>query len=131
LFPLRVRGKAVAVTTASNWIFNFALSYFVPPAFVNIKWKVYILFGVFCTVMTLHVFFLFPETSGKTLEEVEELFLSGEKAWRTRVNYHKVVKAEHGEVDPEKRLSFAVDHHDSDDAALPQNTQHVQKNVAA
>ena len=26
LFPLRVRGKAVAVTTASNWIFNFALS---------------------------------------------------------------------------------------------------------
>lgn len=25
LFPLRVRGKAVAITTASNWIFNFAL----------------------------------------------------------------------------------------------------------
>ena len=26
LFSLRVRGKAVAITTASNWIFNFALS---------------------------------------------------------------------------------------------------------
>lgn len=25
LFPLRVRGKAVALTTSSNWIFNFAL----------------------------------------------------------------------------------------------------------
>ena len=35
LFPLRLRGKAVAVTTASNWIFNFALSYFVPPSFVR------------------------------------------------------------------------------------------------
>jgi Sugar (and other) transporter len=61
LYPLRVRGKAVALTTSANWIFNFALSYFVPPAFVNIKWKVYILFGVFLTTMTLHVFFCFPE----------------------------------------------------------------------
>ncbi|KAJ5600176.1 High-affinity glucose transporter [Penicillium hetheringtonii] len=45
LYPLRLRGKAVAVSTASNWIFNFALSYFVPPAFENIKWKVYLVFG--------------------------------------------------------------------------------------
>lgn len=84
LYPLRVRGKAVALTTSSNWIFvrfsnahcqkniqktnffdclqNFALSYFTPPAFVNIKWKTYIIFGVFCTAMTIHVFFCFPET---------------------------------------------------------------------
>lgn len=41
LFPLRVRGKAVALCTSSNWIFNFALSYFVPPAFENIQWKTY------------------------------------------------------------------------------------------
>ena len=61
LFPLRLRGKAVSVTTASNWIFNFSLSYFVPPAFENIKWKTYILFGVFCAAMTIHVFFCFPE----------------------------------------------------------------------
>lgn len=60
LFPLRVRGKAVALCTASNWIFNFALSYFVPPAFVNIQWKTYLIFGVFCTAMAIHVFFLFP-----------------------------------------------------------------------
>ncbi|MCJ1298972.1 hypothetical protein MMC08_001763 [Hypocenomyce scalaris] len=37
LFPLRVRGKAVALATSSNWAFNFALGYFVPPAFVNIQ----------------------------------------------------------------------------------------------
>lgn len=33
LFPLRVRGKAVAIATSSNWIFNFALSYFVPVSY--------------------------------------------------------------------------------------------------
>lgn len=37
LFPLRVRGRGVSLCTSANWIFNFALAYFVPPAFVNIK----------------------------------------------------------------------------------------------
>jgi hypothetical protein len=96
------------LTTASNWIFNFALSYFVPPAFVNIQWKVYIIFGVFCTAMTIHVFFLFPETAGKTLEEVEELFLSDVKPWNTHVDYNKIRREEHGEIDAERKLSHAM-----------------------
>ncbi|KAH4612425.1 hypothetical protein HBI26_150120 [Parastagonospora nodorum] len=102
IFPLRLRGKAVALTTSSNWIFNFALSYFVPPAFVNIQWRVYIIFGVFCTAMAIHTFFMFPETAGKTLEDVEEMFMEGVPAWKTRVDYSNSRRAEQGEVDPEK-----------------------------
>ncbi|KAL3462149.1 general substrate transporter [Aspergillus heterothallicus] len=98
LFPLRLRGKAVAVTTSSNWIFNFALSYFVPPAFENIKWKVYILFGVFCATMTIHVFFCFPETAGKTLEDVDTMFQSDVKPWKTKVHYRDIRRAEQGDV---------------------------------
>jgi len=92
LYPLRVRGKAVALATSANWAFNFALAYFVPPAFANISWKVYIIFGVFCAAMFLHVFFMFPETAGKPLEEIEEMFTNngpgsakyiGTLAWKT------------------------------------------------
>jgi sugar porter (SP) family MFS transporter len=83
LFPLRLRGRAVALCTSANWIFNFALGYFTPPAFENIKWEVYILFGVFCAAMTIHVFFLFPETAGKSLEDIEDMFLAGTPAWET------------------------------------------------
>lgn len=86
LFPLRVRGKAVALCTSANWIFNFALGYFVPPAFENIQWKVYIVFGVFCATMTIHVFLYFPETSGKSLEQIENMFEKGIPAWRTMVD---------------------------------------------
>ncbi|KAK5807607.1 hypothetical protein VI817_001865 [Penicillium citrinum] len=82
LFPLRLRGKAVALATASNLMFNFALSYFTPPAFVNIKWKSYLIFGAFSFAMALHVFFRFPETAGKTLEEVEGLLKEGRAPWR-------------------------------------------------
>lgn len=38
--------------------------------------------------MTIHVFFLFPETSGKSLEEIEEMFLEGAPAWKTHVSKH-------------------------------------------
>ncbi|PWN35852.1 uncharacterized protein FA14DRAFT_179218 [Meira miltonrushii] len=75
---------ANAISTCANWIFNFALGYFVPPAFENIQWKVYLIFGVFNVAMFIHVFFCFVETKGKTLEEVEEVFNSGLHAWQTR-----------------------------------------------
>ncbi|KAI9744798.1 MAG: hypothetical protein M1818_001723 [Claussenomyces sp. TS43310] len=112
LYPLRVRGKAVALATSANWAFNFALAYFVPPAFANIKWEVYLLFGVFLSAMFIHVFFLFPETASKPLEEIEEIFdysrpgsikFLGTPAWRTRVT-RDVVRQERGEMDAEEKF---------------------------
>jgi hypothetical protein len=35
----KVRAKGVGLSAATNWIFNFALAYFVAPAFHNIQWK--------------------------------------------------------------------------------------------
>ncbi|MCJ1227037.1 hypothetical protein MMC12_003692 [Toensbergia leucococca] len=117
LYPLRVRGKAVALATSANWAFNFALGYFVPPAFVNIEWRTYILFGVFCALMFIHVFFMFPETAGKTLEEVENMFTDpngpryiGTLAWKTKITTKRALMLEHGGSDPEK---MAVQHEES------------------
>ena len=111
LYPLRVRGKAVALATSANWAFNFALSYFVPPAFVSITWRVYILFGVFLVAMFIHVFFMFPETATKTLEEVESIFLDphgikgvGTPAWKTRVDHKRILDVErHGSAAEETK----------------------------
>ncbi|CUS14392.1 unnamed protein product [Tuber aestivum] len=108
LFPLRVRGKAVALCTSANWIFNFALGYFVPPAFESIKWKVYIIFGVFCAAMTVHVFFCFPETAGKSLEEIEALFQEGLPAWKTRVS-NEPSPARVPRVDSSEKTDYAHD----------------------
>jgi len=111
LYPNRVRGKAVALATSGNWAFNFALGYFVPPAFVSIKWKTYVIFGVFCVAMFFHVFFMFPETSGKPLEEVTEMFEDkngipyiGTPAWKTANYYSTATRMEQGDG-IEKKLS--------------------------
>ncbi|GAA5860901.1 hypothetical protein JCM8547_003883 [Rhodosporidiobolus lusitaniae] len=84
IFPNRVRAKAVSFSTATNWVFNFALAYATPPAFRNIQWKTYMVFMTFNIVAAIHIFFMFPETKGRSLEEMEDVFNSGHafSAWR-------------------------------------------------
>ncbi|KEY73775.1 hypothetical protein S7711_03083 [Stachybotrys chartarum IBT 7711] len=82
VFPLRYRAKGVGLAAAGNWSFNLALAYFVPPAFTNITWQTYMIFGTFCFVMIFHIFFFYPETAGYTLEEIEQRFDEGMSAWR-------------------------------------------------
>ncbi|KAK3388745.1 general substrate transporter [Sordaria brevicollis] len=116
LYPLRLRGKAVALCTSANWAFNFALAYFVPPAFANITWKTYVIFATFCAAMFIHVFFMFPETANKPLEEVEEIFddskpgaikYIGTPAWKTKNTRHLVLKQEHNDtLSSEDKVGF-------------------------
>jgi sugar porter (SP) family MFS transporter len=84
IYPLRIRSKAVSLSTASNWAFNFALAYAVPPLLQGIQYKTYFIFGAFCIAMTIHVFLMFPETKGRTLEEMDDVFSSDLPAWKTR-----------------------------------------------
>lgn len=83
IFPMRQRAVANGVCTAADWIFNFAIGMFTPSAFANITWRTYIVFAVFCFVMTIHVFFLFPETKDKTLEEITQIWDEKIPAWRS------------------------------------------------
>jgi len=121
LFPLRLRGKGVALSTSGNWAFNTALGLFTQPAFTNIRWKTYIIFGVFNTVAFIHVLFLFPETAGKTLEETEAMFEDpngikylGTPAWKTRVVTKLINRAEQGDI--EAKLGRGIE---DEDVAAP------------
>ncbi|PHH78398.1 hypothetical protein CDD83_3980 [Cordyceps sp. RAO-2017] len=126
LFPLRLRGKGVALSTSGNWAFNTALGLFVPTALANIKWRTYIVFGVFNLAAFIHVLFVFPETAGKTLEETEAMFEDpngirylGTPAWKTRVLTKLVDRAEHGDIEAKRqneyRLSEAHEHDEAVD----------------
>ncbi|KAG6827007.1 hypothetical protein H0H92_013591 [Tricholoma furcatifolium] len=77
IYSLKVRGKAVSLATATNWTFNTALAFAVPPGLASIAWKTYFIFAAFNFAAFVHIFFMFPETVGRTLEEVEEIFQQG------------------------------------------------------
>lgn len=66
--------------------------------------------------MFVHVFFLFPETAGKTLEETEAMFLDptgpryvGTPAWKTRVQTSTIARVERGDIPNEKLANMHVE----------------------
>lgn len=83
IFPLEQRATGNSLTAAANWAFNFAISMFTLPGFENITWKTYAIYASCCAAMTVHVFFMFPETKGKTLEEIDMMWKSGVPAWKS------------------------------------------------
>jgi len=82
IFPNTIRGAAVAIAVAAQWIFNFAVSSTFVPMF-NIQtpsdpnfghWFTYGLYGLMCIVAAVFVWRLVPETKGKTLEEMSRMW---------------------------------------------------------
>lgn len=83
IFPPSQRSLGNGWGSASNWLFNFAISLATPPGFINITWKMYLIFAVFGFVSMIHIFICFPETHGKSLEEMALIFDSHEWAFKT------------------------------------------------
>lgn len=65
--------------------------------------------------MFFHVFFLFPETAGKTLEETEAMFEDpngipylGTPAWKTKVEFNRARQMERGDLEDKAHMGLAV-----------------------
>ncbi|KAE8408988.1 general substrate transporter [Aspergillus pseudonomiae] len=73
---LRIRIQANALSTSSNWMSNFLIVMITPPAFANLGYQTYIIFAVFNAALIPCVYLFFPETKGRTLEELDVVFAS-------------------------------------------------------
>ena len=82
IFPNTIRGAAVAIAVAFQWIFNFIVSSsFVPLFNMHLTpgddfghWFTYSLYAIICVLAALFVWKLVPETKGKTLEDMTKLW---------------------------------------------------------
>ncbi|KAF2747702.1 general substrate transporter [Sporormia fimetaria CBS 119925] len=88
LFPLKVRAKCLSITTASNWLFNWAIAYSTPymvnEDYANLQSKVFFVWGTCCFVCIAFVWFMIYETKGLSLEQVDELYGVVGKAWQSK-----------------------------------------------
>ncbi|ORY87126.1 MFS monosaccharide transporter [Protomyces lactucae-debilis] len=80
IFPLTIRAKGMALSAASNWLWNFGIGYATPymvdsgPGNADLGVKVFFIWGSTCAAAGLFAFFFVPETKGLTLEEIDELY---------------------------------------------------------
>ncbi|KAF5373744.1 hypothetical protein D9758_000707 [Tetrapyrgos nigripes] len=85
-----LREKTMAFSSMVNvvcaWLVSFTLPYLLNPPFANLQAKVGYIYGSIAAVAMIYAIFFVPETKGRSLEELDELFERKPSlpAWRFR-----------------------------------------------
>ncbi|PNY29977.1 glucose transporter rco-3 [Tolypocladium capitatum] len=90
IYPLKVRAKAMSLSTASNWVLNFAIAYSTPfmvgtgPGNAGFGPKIFFIWGAFCIVAVFFVWCMVYETSKISLEQIDEMYERVNHAWNSK-----------------------------------------------
>ncbi|KAJ5087458.1 general substrate transporter, partial [Penicillium angulare] len=71
---LTMRTKGAALGAATNWILNFMVVEITPIGIQNLGWRFYIVWAVLNAAMVPTVYVFYPETAGRTLEDMDDYF---------------------------------------------------------
>ncbi|KAK6212684.1 hypothetical protein LQW54_004951 [Pestalotiopsis sp. IQ-011] len=77
ILPLHARTRGAAVATSSNWLWNFTIVMISPIIINRLQWKAYLVFMATNAVFAPLIYFLYPETSGLQLEDIDKIFADG------------------------------------------------------
>lgn len=90
IYPLKVRAKAMSVSTASNWLLNFGIAYGTPymveqgQGYGGLGARVFFVWGAFCIVAIFFVYCMVYETSKISLEQIDEMYERVSYAWNSK-----------------------------------------------
>jgi MFS transporter, SP family, arabinose:H+ symporter len=75
IFPNRIRGKALAFASFTQWIFNFLIVLLFPHFLASFGGtKTFLFLAVMSFLQWLFTYLYVPETKGKSLEEIEQIW---------------------------------------------------------
>jgi len=83
IYPSRYRSQSIAFCAASNWLFNFLIAFFTPFISKKINFAYGYVFAGCNLFAVFFVYFCLPETSGRSLEEIDTMFLLRVKPWKS------------------------------------------------
>lgn len=87
--PIKTRAKANAVSTCVNWLFNFLIVMVTPIMVTEIGWGTYLFFAVVNACFLPVIYFFYPETARRSLEEIDIIFAKGHAE---QISYVKAAK---------------------------------------
>lgn len=74
IFPNRIRGQAVAIAVAAQWAANYLVSSTYPMMMEYSGGMTYGIYGLMSVLSAIFVWKFVPETKGKSLEQMEDLW---------------------------------------------------------
>ncbi|KAI0486669.1 general substrate transporter [Xylaria cf. heliscus] len=87
--PIMTRAKANAVSTCTNWLFNFFIVLITPVLVTNIGWGTFLFFAILNATFLPVIYFFYPETARRSLEEIDIIFAKGNVE---KISYVKAAK---------------------------------------
>ncbi|KAG9605813.1 putative sugar transporter, partial [Aureobasidium melanogenum] len=93
-FEMRAKGMAFSslAVNAGGLLNQFAW----PVSLKNIGWKTYIIFIVWCVAQTVIIWYWFPETRNRTLEELDDIFEAPKPVKKSLEKKQVLVSEQHG-----------------------------------
>ncbi|KAI1628310.1 general substrate transporter [Exophiala viscosa] len=77
IFPNPLRARGIGISIAGLFMMVIIFTSAAPTAFDKIGWKYYLVFCLLTAMNAVIVWFTFPETKGKALEDIAEIFGDG------------------------------------------------------
>jgi hypothetical protein len=74
IFPASIRARANALSTFTNWSLNLVFAQCAPIALESLGFGFFYFFFAWNLIAAVCYFVFFPETKGKTLEQMDQLF---------------------------------------------------------
>jgi hypothetical protein len=81
--PVRLRAAICGISTATSWLFNFLVAEVTPTAFTNLGHWYFLVFAAINILCIPIVYFFYPETACRSLEEIDEIFVSSKSVFDT------------------------------------------------
>ena len=74
IFPAEIRARGNSLSTFTNWSLNLVFAQCAPIALEQLGFPFFYFFFVWNLIAAVCYFFFFPETKGRTLEQMDQLF---------------------------------------------------------
>lgn len=72
--PLHLRTTINSISISISWVFSILITNVTPIAFKSMGQRYFLVFAALNAAMMPAIYYLFPETSGRSLEEMDEIF---------------------------------------------------------
>ncbi|KAJ5728683.1 uncharacterized protein N7483_003191 [Penicillium malachiteum] len=125
MYPFRYRATCMGVATAANWTWNFLISFFTPFISSAIDYRYGYVFAACCFAAVLVVFFFVNETQGRTLEEVDTMYVLQVKPWKSAswVAPEGIIADIHAPHEPKPAESGVGEHQHHDGVEIAEEQQ--------
>ncbi|ORY67040.1 general substrate transporter [Pseudomassariella vexata] len=123
--PIKTRAKANGFSTANNWLWNFLIVMVTPVMIANIGWGTYAFFAAVNACFLPVIWFFYPETARRSLEEIDIIFAHG---FINKISYVKAAR-ELPLLSPEQVEQYALRYGLIDTAAHAAQTTIADRHI--